>query len=437
VQLSPERNEREFREMLTQKISGTSAGLWLLVPEYLRLGTWDILKAWTGKTASDSDLDPRVAMQLVNESALCIPRVRKKNSLNHQGFQLSNGMGRLVTDEQVHLLLNSHSMEDAQQMLVNLGIQRQLSGHYPGGLIAIDPHRIVSASKRIMVKKKKVPSLPSQKMIQTFFCVDAQSGQPIMFTMSSSGMPTTMATKQLLNLTGRIVRDKSLLVADKEHFTQELLSYAKESSRFDLLTPVLNTGKLKKLLQHLEYTRLWAGFAMTESEYTFNNCKKPFRLLAQRTGERQEDYCYHAFITTSEKSAQTLITEQYDERWTVEKFFNFENKMGLDRAATHNLNIRYGRLAMSMLAQAACFQLRKNLKNDYLKWDAEHLAREVLAYAEGDVKVKDDTIVVTFYGSTNHIIKEKYENLPDILMKERIDPKIPWLYDFKLDFRFK
>jgi len=45
--------------------------------------------------------------------------------------------------------------------------------------------------------------------------------------------------------------------------------------------------------------------------------------------------------------------------------------------------------------------------------------------------------VVTFYGSTNHIIKEKYENLPDILMKERIDPKIPWLYDFKLDFRFK
>ena len=79
-------------------------------------------------------------------------------------------------------------MEDAQQMLVNLGIQRQLSGHYTGGLIAIDPHRIVSTSKRIMAKKRKVPSRPSQKMIKTFFSVDAQSGQPIMFTMSSSGM---------------------------------------------------------------------------------------------------------------------------------------------------------------------------------------------------------------------------------------------------------
>ncbi len=279
--------------------------------------------------------------------------------------------------------------------------------------------------------------MPSQKMIQTFFCVDAQSGQPLMFTMSSSGQPTIRATKELLNLTSRIARGKSLLLADKEHFSQELLAYANESPNFDLLTPVLKTGKLKKLLQHLEYTCLWAGFAMTESEYTFNNCKKPFRLLAQRTGERQEDYCYNAFITTSEKSAQTLICEQYDERWTVEKFFNFENKMGLDRAATHNLNIRYGRMAMSMLAQAACFQLRKNLKDEYITWNAEHLAREVLAFSEGDVRVKDDTIIVRFYGNSNHIIKQKYKNLPDKLIKEGIDPKIPWLYDFKLDFQFQ
>ncbi len=181
--------------MLAQKVPGTSAGLWLLVPEYLRLGTWDILKAWAGKTASD--LDPRVAMQLVNESALCIHRARKKNSLGHQGFQLANGMGRLVTDEQVPLLLNNHTMPACRNTDTPVcrhgrctadagepGHQRQLSGHYTGGLIAIDPHRIVSTSKRIMAKKRKVPSRPSQKMIQTFFSVDAQSGQPIMFTMS-------------------------------------------------------------------------------------------------------------------------------------------------------------------------------------------------------------------------------------------------------------
>ncbi|MCF8333538.1 MAG: hypothetical protein K9I47_05270, partial [Bacteroidales bacterium] len=94
---TPRSNEREFRQMLAQKVSGTSAGLWLLVPELLRLGIWDILKTWTGD--HDPALEPRIALQMINESALCVNRVRKQNSLGHQGFQLVNGMGRLVTDQ--------------------------------------------------------------------------------------------------------------------------------------------------------------------------------------------------------------------------------------------------------------------------------------------------------------------------------------------------
>jgi hypothetical protein len=146
--------------MLAQKVSGTSVGLWLMVPEFLRLGTWDILKAWSGK--GDMDFEPRIALQKVNEYALCVNRIRKKNSMGHQGFQLVNGLGRLVSDEQVHILLNAHTMQQAQQMLVNLGIQRQLSGHYQGNIIAIDPHRIISSSKRILAKKRKDPTSPPE-----------------------------------------------------------------------------------------------------------------------------------------------------------------------------------------------------------------------------------------------------------------------------------
>ena len=170
-------------------MSGTTVGMWLLVPGLLKLGAWDILKGWTGK--SDIDIEPRIALQLVNESALCVNRVRRKSSLNHQGFQLLNGMSRLVSDEQVHLLLNSHTMNDAHDMMLNLGIQRKLSGHYKGNLIALDPHRIISTSKRVMAKKKKKPDAPSQKMLQTFFSVSTETGQPIMATMSSTGISTS------------------------------------------------------------------------------------------------------------------------------------------------------------------------------------------------------------------------------------------------------
>jgi hypothetical protein len=53
------------------------------------------------------------------------------------------------------------------------------------------------------------------------------------------------------------------------------------------------------------------------------------------------------------------------------------------------------------------------------------------------VRVKNDTIIVTFYGPSQHIKKEEYIDLPNKLLSQGINPRIPWLYDFKLDFRFK
>jgi hypothetical protein len=419
--------------MLARKVSGTSVGMWLLVPELLRLGAWDIIKAWSGK--SDIDIEPRIALQMVNESAMCVNRIRRKNSLNHQGFQLLNGMGSLVSDEQVHYLLNEHTMEEAQSMMLNLGIQRNLSGHYQGDIIAIDPHRIISTTKRFVPKKKKKPDAPSQKMLQTFFCVSAQTGQPIMATMSSAGMPTTKATLELTKSTEQIINKPSLLVADKEHFTKELFAEILQNKNFDLLVPAQQTQRTKEVISQLDYERISAGVALSETMFNFEGDENKYRFIAERLGE--QDCSYTPFLTTSKKEAKMLLFDNYDKRWSVEEFFRFENDMGLNRASTQNLNIRYANLALAMIAQAATYQLRQNLNDNYKKWDAKHLANEVLAWNDGDIKVKNDTIIVTFYGSSKYLKKEHYVNLPKILAEQGINPKIPWLYDFKLDFRFK
>ena len=383
------------------------------------------------------DIGPRIALQLVNESALCINRVRKKSSLGNQGFQLLNGMGRLATDEQVHLLLNSHKIKDPYKMMTNLGLQRQLSGHYQGDIIAIDPHRIISSSKRAMPRKKKKPDAPSQKMLQTFFAVSAGTGQPIMATMSSAGMPTTKATLQLLQACGQIINSPSLLVADKEHFSKELFNEVHRHENFDFLAPAMNTGKIKKTIRALQYSPVGAGFALSETGFNFNGDKAKLRLLAERFGEQDKDYRYNAFLTTSGMKPHTLLAQKYDERWSVEEFFRFENDMGLNRASTMDLNIRYGKLAMAMIAQGATYELRKNLKEDYKKWDAKHLANEILAWNDGDIKVKDDTIIITFYGKSDFLNTQEYTNFPQKLIQNNISPYIPWLYNFKVDFRFK
>jgi hypothetical protein len=421
--------------MLCNKVSGTSAGLWLLIPELLRLGCWDLLKGWTG--GGDRDIAPRIALQMVNEAAMCSTRIRRKNSLGHQGFQLANGMSRLVTDQEVHKLLDQHTMNQCQELLIQLGIQRQLSGHYPSSTIAIDPHRIISTSKRVMTKKMKGSDYPAQKMIQTYFSVCTETGQPIMATMASSGMPTSQATKTLIHDTSLIMPSYQLIVADKEHYTQETLQNILAPEHYDVLVPVINSEKITKLIQGITYKPVWAGYAIAETPFSFEKSKQVFRLLAQRSGERPSEYSYSAFLTTSTQPADLLLAEEYDKRWTIESFFNFEDQMGLSRASTHNLNIRYGKLALTMMAQAATYQLRKKLNQEYKTWDAQHLANEIVGRADGDIRVHDDTIIVTFYGAPNHINPNQYLGLPRILESQGINPKIPWLYDFKLDFRFK
>ena len=66
------------------------------------------------------------------------------------------------------------------------------------------------------------------------------------------------------------------------------------------------------------------------------------------------------------------------------------------------------------------------------------MAKQLFMGLEGDIRVKNDTIIVTYYNASNvELLKRHYENLPNKLIDEGLNPNVPWLYDFKLDFRFK
>ena len=128
----------------------------------------------------------------------------------------------------------------------------------------------------------------------------------------------------------------------------------------------------------------------------------------------------------------------FPKRWHVEEFFNAHQAPGRDRAGTCNLNIRYGQITMALIAQAAIAQIRKRLAPPATNWDAKHMADSYFAGLEGDVRVQDNTIFVTYYNAKDaERLREHYENLPAKLRSEKIDPRVPWLYGFELDFRFR
>jgi hypothetical protein len=72
-------------------------------------------------------------------------------------------------------------------------------------------------------------------------------------------------------------------------------------------------------------------------------------------------------------------------------------KNSINRASTFKLNVRYGRQSLALLAQAAAFRLRKNLPEPYSRWTATMLSEKVFTNMEGDIRVKDDSIIITYY----------------------------------------
>jgi hypothetical protein len=428
--------ERDVRELLSRKVSSSYLGLWLLIPEHLRLGSWDLIKHWTGEY--DTDINPRLALQMVHEAALCVNGIRRLRTLCHQGFDLLNGLPFIATDKSIHYLLGEHTLAEAQSLQVSLAKLRAAKGHYNSGLFALDPHRIGSYSQRIMPAKKSNRKSKSKKIMQTFFCIDALSGQPLAFTIGSSACTTSKATIELLKLMKSIISSKGLVMADTEHATAEILKAFYRDKQFDILIPMPKTQNMKKIMHGLEYQRKWAGYALAETTYTMRGVNFPIELITQRTAEIADEYQYKPFATSSISDSIKMLTEDYPERWTIEEFFNFEAAMGWDRVSTMNLNIRYGKMSLALIAQAISHELRKKLHKPYKNWTAKHLADSLFRGIEGDIRVKNDTIIVTYYNFPKALnLQRHYEDLPKKLMSEGVDPRIPWLYNFKVDFRFK
>jgi hypothetical protein len=296
-----------------------------------------------------------------------------------------------------------------------------------------------------MRRRRKDKRSPAEKMAQIFFAVDGDTAQPVCFTTGTPSRTVTQATPELLDLAAAILGPRcadTLVLADAEHFTAELMSHVHQRTGFDLLVPMAVQPSLRRKLHWMDpgqFTPRWAGFATAKLPYHMHgNPSESFTLFVQRSGERRQDWDFRAFLSTRDRDEVEALSLEYPKRWHVEEFFNLDQTLGWDRAGTQNQHIRYGQMTMALIAQAVLHQLRGRLGEPVSRWDAKHLAKTFLQELEGDVRVTADTIVVTLYNAPHaEQLRPHYEGLPAKLAAENVNPKIPWLYDYQLDFRFR
>jgi hypothetical protein len=445
----PESLQRSVRQLLADKISGTLVGLWLLIPEHLRLGTWDLLRGWTNQPAEN--VEPRLALQLVHESALCVTGIRYTRTLSQKGFEVANGLPFVASDQAIHELLDAHTVAQSEQLQRALGLIRRARGHFIGRVVAIDPHRIRSYSKRQMRRHRcgNSSAQKPQKCAQSFFALDADTHQPICLVNHSASRTASEAAAELLPLARTILphipehtkAPRPLVVADGEHFTLAMIDDIVRQAGFDLLVPMPNQACYRRQWKQTPanaFVRRWAGLAIAKTRLERDADLPPIFQLVQRCGENPGNYHYKGFWCTADRDeVQDLIVE-FPKRWHIEEFFHDHQALGWNRAGTLNQNVRSAQMSLALLAQAALHQLRQRVGPPVAQWQADHLAKKLLGGLDGDIRVHDDTIVVTYYNAPDvERLRPHYEGLPEKLRAEGVSPHIPWLYDFKLDFRFK
>src|SRR5207247_4763706 len=114
------------------------------------------------------------------------------------------------------------------------------SGHFNGRLLGIDPHRLKSYTKRQMRRHKSNGQARPSKKSQTFFCLDVETSQPIVFTGASAARTVAQATPELLELAREVLaldpggNQRPLVLADEEHYTGEIFDQLRQQP-FDLL----------------------------------------------------------------------------------------------------------------------------------------------------------------------------------------------------------
>jgi hypothetical protein len=223
---------------------------------------------------------------------------------------------------------------------------------------------------------------------------------------------------------------------------QELFSWVRQANVFDLLwaqAAYPNSVQRWRKVSAPHFIEHWPGYATAIEPYHFKvQPQALYHEYVQRSGSRKEDHYYQGFLCTAQRAQIPTLAQDYPQRWHVEEFFKFNQALGWHRAGTLNLNVRYGHLTLVLIAQAVIHQLRQRLGSPFLQWDATHLARHLFEGLEGDVRVEQQTIVVTLYNPPNaSLLRHHYERLPEKLAQQGINPEIPWLYNFKIDFRFK
>jgi len=428
--------EHDITTMLKRGLTTTSAGGFFFIPYLLQLKAYQHLLGM-GKPKLEGIPKERLALGIVFESLFGYTKgIRSIDSVSRTDFGLLFGLPFLPSPSTQYRHVQSVSVKEGLDFQVALGRRlvelSQVSAGFP---VNIDAHNVKIYSRKEMKQSYLTKEERYGKTIRTFYTQDQQSSKPLLAMAAYSGTKVAQVTQRITQLTRDILERDFLMVADKEWYCGQLLNELHKTYGVSLLVPVKRskTRVAEFAAVPWEAYEKIAGDSIAVVYTAMKDFDGPLQLFLKK----RPDGKYFALLTPHKDVTKEMVMPTYTKRWRIETFFGQNHFLGIDHLPSLNLNAIQAMLSLRLVAFHAMDNFRHDLGAEHISKTPELIYRHFLDGVQGRVQLRGDLITVSIYGfKHDREVASIFLNLESKLIRAGVDPRIPWLGNRRLEFKF-
>jgi len=242
-------------------------------------------------------------------------------------------------------------------------------------------------------------------------------------------------TQRTTELTRDILERDFLMVADKEWYCGRLINELHKTYGVSLLVPIKRSQNRLAEFSAVPWEAFekTAGGSIAAVYTTMNDFNGPLQLFLKK----RPDGKYFALLTPHEGVTKEVAMPTYTKRWRIETFFGQNYFLGIDHLPSLNLNAVQAVLSLRLVAFHAMDNFRHDLGAEHISKTPDLICRHFMDGVQGRVQLRGDLITVSIYGfKHDREVASTFMNLESKLIRANVDPRIPWLGNHRLEFKF-
>lgn len=375
----------------------------------------------------------------VNLAAVGKERACRVMKLRDEGIAMASGLPIKPDQSHLHRFLKEPLFSDVDQFIRSIGKRQYEIGQIDGSVVSLDSHLMTYHGKIEIQKDKDGKTMFPRKAIKAHAVHDQKYRNPIYLTVRYPGTKATEIGRDLMEATKEIIPDKETVVAmDKWFSVGELLEHIREGGQ-KFITLIRRHEKRIGEMERIplsRFRRLTTKMGVTSIKTQLRNYREDVRLVVveDSTGGVR---CLYGYLTNDEKSEEEKIVEMYSGRWGIEFWFDEGKFLGIDKLPGIELNEINLCLATKLVAYNVMSAFRANVGGENLGHNLSTIY-EKFFNVQALVKLRGDRILVTIYGHPQEDeIGPLYHDLQQKLRHKGIQPRVSWLNNHFLEFKFK